>query len=67
MLQTLLTNERGIAVGSKLDYESMNKFIEEKQVSLTPIIDKVFSFEESEAAFDYLYSGKHSGKVVIKI
>lgn len=58
---------QGIATGSKLEYESMNKFIEEKQMSLTPIIDKVFSFEESEAAFHYLYSGKHSGKVVIKI
>ncbi|KAM0282129.1 hypothetical protein ACHAQH_003169 [Verticillium albo-atrum] len=58
---------QGIAVGSKLDYQRMNKFIEEKKLSLTPIIDKVFPFEESAAAFDYLYSGKHAGKVVIKI
>ncbi|KAM0323348.1 hypothetical protein ACHAQA_008941 [Verticillium albo-atrum] len=58
---------QGIATGSKLEYESMNRFIEETQMSLTPIIDKIFPFEESEAAFNYLYSGKHSGKVVIKI
>ena len=45
----------------------MNKFIEEKKVNLGPIIDRVFSFDDSEAAFDYLYSGKHAGKVVIKI
>ncbi|KAM0602345.1 hypothetical protein ACHAP1_007789 [Verticillium nonalfalfae] len=57
----------GIGVGSKLDYQRMNRFIEENNMSLTPIIDKVFTFEESAAAFDYLYSGQHAGKVVIKI
>ncbi|KAH6682133.1 alcohol dehydrogenase [Plectosphaerella plurivora] len=58
---------RGIGVGSKADYQEMNKFIEEKKVNLGPIIDRVFSFDDSKAAFDYLYSGKHTGKVVIKI
>jgi threonine dehydrogenase-like Zn-dependent dehydrogenase len=63
----MLTNSRGIAVGSKEDYQNINKCIKEKKISLAPIIDKAFPFEESAAAFDYLYSGKHSGKVVIKI
>lgn len=54
-------------MGSQADYQRMNKFLEEKKVSLAPIIDRIFSFEESEAAFDYLHSGKHAGKVVIKI
>ncbi|PCD30388.1 hypothetical protein AU210_010070 [Fusarium oxysporum f. sp. radicis-cucumerinum] len=58
---------KGIATGSKEDYLSLNKFLEEKKVSLAPLVDRVFSFEESPAAFDYLYSGKHVGKVVIKI
>ncbi|KAL9947565.1 hypothetical protein ACHAP6_007709 [Verticillium nonalfalfae] len=62
-----LAKVQGIGVGSKLDYQRMNRFIEENNMSLTPIIDKVFTFEESAAAFDYLYSGQHAGKVVIKI
>ncbi|EWG45960.1 hypothetical protein FVEG_06591 [Fusarium verticillioides 7600] len=58
---------KGIATGSKDDYLSLNRFLEEKKVSLAPLVDRIFSFEESPAAFDYLYSGKHVGKVVIKI
>ncbi|KAF5659970.1 hypothetical protein FCIRC_12285 [Fusarium circinatum] len=58
---------RGIATGSKEDYLSLNKFLEKKKVSLAPLVDRVFSFEDSPAAFDYLYSGKHVGKVIIKI
>lgn len=54
-------------MGSKEDYQEMNKFLEEKKVALGPIIDRVFSFDESEAAFDYLFSGKHTGKIVIKL
>lgn len=54
-------------MGSKKDFEDLNRFLEEKEVHLTPIIDRVFPFEESAAAFDYLFSGKHTGKVVIKM
>ncbi|KAI1772251.1 alcohol dehydrogenase [Hypoxylon cercidicola] len=56
---------QGIAMGSKKDFENMNKFLEEKKISLKPIIDRVFPFAESKEAFDYLYLGKHTGKVVI--
>jgi NADPH-dependent curcumin reductase CurA len=63
---------RGIGVGSKLDYEHLTEFIEEHDVDLEQLLDstfsgKTFSFEESPEAFEYLYSGKHVGKVVIKI
>ncbi|KAH7210842.1 uncharacterized protein BKA55DRAFT_585682 [Fusarium redolens] len=58
---------KGIATGSKEDYLNLNQFLQEKKVSLAPLVDRVFSFNESPAAFDYLYSGKHVGKVVIKI
>jgi threonine dehydrogenase-like Zn-dependent dehydrogenase len=54
-------------VGSKIDFQALNKFLEDKKVSLSPLIDRVFPFEESKAAFDYLYSGSHVGKVIIKI
>ncbi|KAL2145074.1 hypothetical protein VTI28DRAFT_7953 [Corynascus sepedonium] len=58
---------KGIHVGSRLDFLELNRFLEEKQVSLAPLVDRVFSFEESPAAFEYLYSGNHVGKVVIKV
>ena len=35
--------------------------------SLQPYIDRVFSFNKAEQAFDYLQSQKHIGKVVISI
>ncbi|MFN7843001.1 MAG: zinc-binding dehydrogenase [Pirellula sp.] len=33
---------------------------------MEPVIDRVFSFEQADAAFEYLYSAKHFGKVVVK-
>lgn len=54
-------------MGSKEDFEELNRFLEEKKVSLAPLIDRVFTFDESPAAFNYLYSGSHVGKVVIKV
>lgn len=67
LLMFLTPGYRGIAVGSKEDYQRMNAFLEEKKVSLEPMIDRVFSFQDSKEAFDYLYSGKHVGKIVIKL
>ena len=43
----------------------MNRLITANQIK--PVIDKVFSFEEVPAAYEYLASQKHVGKVVIKI
>ncbi|KAK3987122.1 putative alcohol dehydrogenase [Cladorrhinum sp. PSN332] len=58
---------KGICVGSKEDFVDLNRFLAEKNVSLAPLIDRVFTFDESPAAFDYLYSGSHVGKVIIKV
>ncbi|KAK4235179.1 hypothetical protein C8A03DRAFT_18046 [Achaetomium macrosporum] len=58
---------KGILGGSKQDYVNLNRFLEEKKVSLAPLVDRVFAFDEAPAAFDYLYSGSHVGKVVIKV
>lgn len=58
---------KGIGVGSKVDFENMNRFLEEHRVQLRPLIDRVFGFQESPEAFEYLYSGKHVGKVVIRV
>ncbi|KAH6980750.1 chaperonin 10-like protein [Ilyonectria sp. MPI-CAGE-AT-0026] len=67
LLMSKTAQLRGIGVGSREDYVRLNRFLEQKKVSLTPIISRVFPFRESKAAFDYLSSGKHIGKVVIKM
>ncbi len=53
----------GISTGSRDTFEQMNRAME--QWALHPVIDTVFPFEEARAAYDYLLSGKHLGKVVI--
>jgi NADPH:quinone reductase-like Zn-dependent oxidoreductase len=45
----------------------MNHYLEEKKVDLGPALDRTFAFEESKEAFEYLASGKHTGKIVIKV
>jgi NADPH:quinone reductase-like Zn-dependent oxidoreductase len=54
-----------IYVGSRQDFEAMNEFIARHK--LKPVIDRVFSFEEAPAAFEYLESGSHFGKVAIRL
>jgi NADPH:quinone reductase-like Zn-dependent oxidoreductase len=41
----------------------MNDFITAHGIK--PVIDKSFAFEEAQAAYDHLASGKHFGKIVI--
>lgn len=43
----------------------MLKFYDEKKIK--PAVDKVFGFEESKQALEYLFKGGHVGKVVIKV
>jgi NADPH:quinone reductase-like Zn-dependent oxidoreductase len=45
----------------------MNSFLEEKKVKLGPALDRTFAFEDSKEAFEYLASGKHTGKIVIQV
>ena len=54
-------------MGSKLDFEALNRFLEEKKVRLEGLIDRTFDFEEAAEAFEYLEKGEHIGKVVIRI
>lgn len=55
----------GIYVGSRADFEALNHFLEVRQIR--PIIDRVFDFEKADLAFQYLESGQHFGKVVIRV
>ena len=55
----------GIQVGSRDMFEDMNRAIE--AAKLKPVIDRVFDFADAPAAYRYLASAKHFGKVVIRI
>ena len=56
---------RGIYVGSVELFERMNRIIDFHQIH--PVIDKVFPFQDAVAAYEYLLSQGHVGKVVIEL
>ena len=56
---------RGIYVGSRADFEEMNRAI--AQHHLQPQVGHVFSFAEAPAALAMMESGSHFGKIVIRI
>ncbi|WZO97117.1 NAD(P)-dependent alcohol dehydrogenase [Isosphaeraceae bacterium EP7] len=55
----------GIYVGPRVDFEWMVAHLVETDAK--PIIDRVFDFEQAAEAFQYMESGQHFGKVVIRI
>lgn len=56
---------KGILNGSRERFEEMLGFYEEK--GIRPVVDRTFGFEEAREALQYLYSGSHFGKVVVKV
>ncbi|RHX80963.1 zinc-dependent alcohol dehydrogenase family protein [Leptospira yasudae] len=56
---------QGIIVGSKRNFEDMNKAVEANKIK--PVVDHIFKFEEAPKAYDSLKSGKHFGKICIEI
>ncbi|KAM0580667.1 hypothetical protein ACHAP6_009247 [Verticillium nonalfalfae] len=59
---------RGVTVGSKAEMEDMIRAIEGNLGGLRPVIDEnIFEFEDAKAAFAYLASGKHLGKICIRV
>jgi len=55
----------GIFVGSRQMFEDLNGFI--AHAAIRPVIDRVFPFEQAREALAHLESGKHFGKIVIKV
>jgi NADPH:quinone reductase-like Zn-dependent oxidoreductase len=55
----------GIYVGSREMFEELNRALEQSNVR--PVIDKVFPFASAPEAFEYMASGSHFGKVVIRV
>ncbi len=66
-LPILMRNIRvqGIFVGSREMFEAMNRAI--ALAKLKPVVDKVFPFTEAVAAYKYMETGAHFGKVAIKV
>ncbi len=56
---------RGVYVGSVAMLERLVRVLEHS--SIDPVIDRVFSFEETRSAYEHLASGAHFGKVVIRL
>ncbi|WP_167501330.1 zinc-dependent alcohol dehydrogenase family protein [Streptomyces malaysiensis] len=54
---------RSISVGSRGDFERMNKVIAQNR--LRPVIDRVFPFDQAPEAFAHFEKGPRFGKVVI--
>ena len=58
-------NVQGISVGSAQMFQAMNRAIGVN--NLKPIIDKVFAFDDTPAAYRYLQSAQHFGKIVVRM
>jgi NADPH:quinone reductase-like Zn-dependent oxidoreductase len=58
-------NVQGISVGSMQMFEAMNRAIAAN--SIKPVLDKVFPFDEAQAAYRYMAAGAHLGKIVIRV
>ncbi|KAF2744700.1 NAD(P)-binding protein [Sporormia fimetaria CBS 119925] len=56
---------KGIINGPRDKLEEMLRFYEKHQIR--PVVDRVFGFEEGREAFEYMYGGKHFGKVVVRV
>jgi NADPH:quinone reductase-like Zn-dependent oxidoreductase len=55
----------GIYVGSRSDFEAMNRFI--AQHKIRPVVDRVFDFDEAAKAYDFMDNGSYVGKIVIRV
>lgn len=56
---------QGISVGSRDDFEAMNRAIELHKID--PVVDTVMPFDAGRAAFDHMEAGKHFGKICIDL
>lgn len=56
---------KGMEVGGTQDFEAMNQAIAAHNIH--PVIDKIFSLDQIQQAFEYLEQGLHFGKVVIAL
>ncbi|KAF2188126.1 alcohol dehydrogenase [Zopfia rhizophila CBS 207.26] len=63
---TNICTVRGLLVGSRLQFEDMNRAIEANDIH--PIVDeKVFDLAHAREAYEYMWDQKHFGKLCIKV
>ena len=56
---------QGIYVGSRTMFKAMNRAISVNRIE--PVIDRKFGFDEVRGAYEYLRSGNHFGKLVVRV
>ena len=54
--------QQGISVGSTQMFDAMNRAISTNKIK--PVVEKVFSFNEVQAAYQHMASGAHFGRIV---
>lgn len=54
---------RGIYVGSRAQFEEMNRALEQNLIQ--PVIDRVFGFDDLPGALRHMQSSSHFGKIVV--
>ena len=64
-LMGLGASATGVYVGSRADFEAMNRFIAEHKIR--PVVDRVFPFEDAAQAYDFMDNGSYFGKIVIRV
>lgn len=55
----------GIFVGSRKMLEDLYRFIGHARIR--PVVDRAFAFDQAREAYEYLKSGNHFGKVVVRV
>lgn len=55
----------GIYVGSRSMLEDLNRFL--GVAAIHPVVDRIFPFHQTQAAYQYLKNAGHFGKVVIEV
>ena len=58
---------KGILNGPKDRFEEMIAIAYGKDKGVKPVVDRVFDFDQAKEALQYLQSGRHFGKVVVKV
>ncbi|KPM36164.1 hypothetical protein AK830_g10414 [Neonectria ditissima] len=56
---------RGVVVGSREQLQDMLACFQANWIR--PVIDRVFDFDQTREAYEYLWSASHTGKIVIRI
>jgi NADPH:quinone reductase-like Zn-dependent oxidoreductase len=65
ILHKAVSVEGIVGVGSRAMFERMNQAI--AATEMTPVVDRVFGFDEVQAAYRHAEAGNHQGKVVISV